>query len=591
MAKSIEAVQLDFLDQLKPGEATTVPISERGIGGELLNILSKGLYTNPLDAIREYVQNAIDANAEQVEIHVTGNSVHIFDYGDGMNRDELLQARDFGVSNKSILENVGFRGIGIYSGFDLCERLVIRTKTLADDNEHIMEFYFGDMRRKLDAARQSPERPVIPLTTLLEENTHYFYEKSPRPNKKFTYIQLEDLSDKHIHRLSDVNEVRNYILRTLPIRFNEKFPYAETVEKALSKYVSGYKSARVILRIEDEPTITVEKPNIPDLGPPVMGFIRDSNKRDIAYYWACLTSVSEAITSRKVGADFAGLAYKIKGFTVGDRTKLAVHFSRKQIYTWWTGEIYVIDTEVVPTSARDDFEAGPAKDALEAAVLEVLNGAKNKDSLQKIALDAQATRRADEIFQRHQARVENIEKKVMSGEFDRLNTYSELDKILEELKGQKGKVSDKQKANSLNHKVQSLQNRVKKLIEQPTPVSTIKRDAVKAAMTEVESTGQQDTTADTSPDIPSEGSESKTEHEPQIEPQPGPEPKPSPKEPLSKNLLQIVEHSGWMVDENCKQVITLIGEAIADNLGVDTKIYIQLMSDIEERLANFSEVK
>lgn len=595
MAKSIEAVQLDFLDQLKPGETTTVPISERGIGGELLNILSKGLYTNPLDAIREYVQNAIDANADQVEIHVTGNSVHILDYGDGMSREELLQARDFGVSNKSIVENVGFRGIGIYSGFDLCERLVIRTKTLANDNEYIMEFYFGDMRRKLDAARQDPKRPVIPLTTLLEENTHYFYEKSRRQNKSFTYVQLEDLSDKHIHRLSDVNEMRNYILRTLPIRFSEKFPYAETIEKALRNHVSGYKSAKVILRIEDEPIITVEKPPIPDLEPPKMGFIRDSNKRDIAYYWACLTSVSEAITTRKVGADFAGLAYKIKGFTIGDRSNLSVHFSRKQIYTWWTGEIYVIDPEVVPTSARDDFEAGPAKDALEAAVLEVLNGAKNKDSLQKLALDAQVTRRADEIFERYQTRVENIEKKILSGEIDKLSTYSELDKILEELKAQKGKVSDKPKANSLYSKVQNLQNRVKKLIEQPTPASAIKRDAVKTAMKEGENTGQQDATTDTHTDTPPEESGSKTGSEPQLEPepepQPEPEPKPSPREPLIKNLLQIVEHSGWMIDENCKQVIILIGEAITDNLGADKNIYIQLMSDIEERLANFSEVK
>lgn len=138
--KLMEAKQLefDFLDDLAPDQTSPIPVSNEGIGGELLNILSKGLYTNPLDAIREYVQNAIDANAQEVEIRITGNSVWIRDDGDGMTREQLLKSRDFGVSAKSIEENVGFRGIGIYSGFDLCERLVIRTKPELDDREYIL---------------------------------------------------------------------------------------------------------------------------------------------------------------------------------------------------------------------------------------------------------------------------------------------------------------------------------------------------------------------------------------------------------------------------------------------------------------------
>lgn len=39
--------QLSF-DDLPMGETIPVPMENKGIGGELLNILSKGLYTNPL---------------------------------------------------------------------------------------------------------------------------------------------------------------------------------------------------------------------------------------------------------------------------------------------------------------------------------------------------------------------------------------------------------------------------------------------------------------------------------------------------------------------------------------------------------------
>jgi len=43
----------------------------------------------------------------------------------GMTFEELVKARRFGVSQKNSSEHVGFRGIGIYSGYDLCNRLLI----------------------------------------------------------------------------------------------------------------------------------------------------------------------------------------------------------------------------------------------------------------------------------------------------------------------------------------------------------------------------------------------------------------------------------------------------------------------------------
>src|SRR6266540_6704248 len=153
MTKSKRSSAARSIDSLSAGQPFQLSFFDHEVGGELLNILSKGLYTNPLDAIREYVQNAIDANANEVKVQITGNSVFILDWGDGMNRDQLLEARKFGVSSKSIAQNVGFRGIGIYSGFDLCERLIIRTKTHLEDTQHIIEFEFGEMRGKLEKAR------------------------------------------------------------------------------------------------------------------------------------------------------------------------------------------------------------------------------------------------------------------------------------------------------------------------------------------------------------------------------------------------------------------------------------------------------
>ncbi|MBK9711405.1 MAG: ATP-binding protein [Kouleothrix sp.] len=122
---------MSFLEELdqqlsrENGKLLPLQLSTDDIGGALLAILSRGLYTKPLDCIREYVQNAVDAQASGVTIKITGNSVTIFDEGTGMNLQDLLQARQFGLSLKSISDFVGFRGIGIYSGFDLVDGFVL----------------------------------------------------------------------------------------------------------------------------------------------------------------------------------------------------------------------------------------------------------------------------------------------------------------------------------------------------------------------------------------------------------------------------------------------------------------------------------
>ena len=98
-----------------------IPVESWEIGAELLDILSRGLYSDAKDAIREYVQNGVDAQATRVTITVRGPSATIRDDGLGMDWDTLRRARRFGISDKNPHIHVGFRGIGIYAAFGMCE--------------------------------------------------------------------------------------------------------------------------------------------------------------------------------------------------------------------------------------------------------------------------------------------------------------------------------------------------------------------------------------------------------------------------------------------------------------------------------------
>ena len=89
-----------------------VSFKKEDIGGELLPILTTGLYRNKLDTLREYVQNAIDANCAHIELSIDPDTIMVADDGVGMTFDEAKTAIKLGISEKSPLKNVGFRGIG-----------------------------------------------------------------------------------------------------------------------------------------------------------------------------------------------------------------------------------------------------------------------------------------------------------------------------------------------------------------------------------------------------------------------------------------------------------------------------------------------
>src|ERR1700694_1237931 len=190
----------ELLDQ-QPNQPVEWEFGADDIGGDLIGILSKGLYPDPLDCIREYVQNAVDARAKTVTIKITGNSVTINDDVLGMAVGDLRQARQLGLSNKSQAENVGFRGIGIYSGFDICNRLLVTTKRAGEAKARILEFQFGEMKAQLKAERDAHATRTS-LTRLITKYTH-FRQEDDQVDRHYTIVQLEELSKVHIGQLAD----------------------------------------------------------------------------------------------------------------------------------------------------------------------------------------------------------------------------------------------------------------------------------------------------------------------------------------------------------------------------------------------------
>lgn len=565
--------ELDERLEAHIGAPLRLEMAPGDVGGELIALLSKGLYTNPLDCIREYVQNSVDARARAVTIQFTGRSIQIFDDGAGMGLKEIVQARQFGLSGKSINEHVGFRGIGIYSGFDLCQRLSISSLQAGEPYVHVLVFDFGAMRQKLEAERKrGGEGEKTPLTDLLSAHTSVTRIPSTfEEDKHFTSVELQEISDMHLRRLSNRVELRKYLLQNLPIDFSPTFPHRDTIRRRLDESVpGGYNAITVTLQSDGVPDEVVATyapedlrppPDQADLQAPLFHTLQTSAGHPVAFLWACLNNERSRVQPRTAKdkeyyeskPNYEGFVYKVKGFTIGDRDKLRPRFTRKpQLYPWYTGEIYVLDPNVVPNAERDDFETNHAKAALDVAVTDLLG------RLETEAETFQAQGVAEERVQKYQQEVAGftaqIESNTHASDYD---AYTRLNDIAKDLGRQKLKVPLERKAEAeeLLKRTKALQKQIRREIDAPT------------AETRRRTHANRDDRRTASPGAPV----------PVVVPPPAAE---------SRTIPDLLRNVGWELDGLVGTLADLVQGSLEDVVGGSSSTYRLFIQDLETRLAS-----
>ena len=331
-------------------------------------------------------------------------------------------------------ENVGFRGIGIYSGFDICNRLLVTTKTSGEAKARILEFDFGEMKAQLKAERDAKSQRTS-LTELLTKYSH-FKQEEDQVDRHYTIVQLEELSRVHIGHLADHELLRTYMLHNLPIDFADNFPYKDQINSQLENHVPGYNAVRVKLLTDFAPPEIIVRPNIPNLREPIMDTVRNADGKKIAYYWACLHAKGGELPDGY--SEYRGLVYKVRGFTIGNRSRLRGYFTTAKgtLYDWCTGEVYVIDENVVPNAARNDFEASPEKLQLETAVGDAMR------DLNNLAVRFQEQKNADKDFEKVSGYLDEVEKKAASYNLSECSeAHRQLERYLDSLKKKQRKTT------------------------------------------------------------------------------------------------------------------------------------------------------
>ncbi|MDX2304175.1 MAG: ATP-binding protein [Microscillaceae bacterium] len=349
------------------------------IGAEIISILTKGMYPDPRDAVREYIQNAIDAKAKNVAIKVRQNSVVVEDDGTGMDYDTLRKAIRLGVSDKRPGKDVGFMGIGIYSSFHLCDKLYIYTRK-KNKLPQVLQMDFKGMRVLLDEQKEKrlsgeiKSEDLTDLQTLLQKHISLpdenVIKEEEYPVSNGTRIELEGLNPILDDVLNKFDDIANYLRDVVPLHFDkENFRWAEMIENKIEQ-VCIANSAQFELvnlklqvgsRIETlyRPYRDIEFSNNIPFEPEF--FEIKSNSDFLGIAWGCLNSSRERLKTKEL----RGFLLKKQGFSIGKRENLSSYFGRSNtFFDRYTGEIIVINTQILPTASRTDLEASELKTKL-----------------------------------------------------------------------------------------------------------------------------------------------------------------------------------------------------------------------------------
>ncbi len=186
--------------------------------------IGERLYGESIELIRELINNAYDADAEEVRVSIKDDEIIIEDNGSGMDLDGLRQyfnigstvKRDSPKSPRFKRDRIGEFGIGKFASLSVCSRFEVWTKK-------------GDFQAKVifdkEQWRSSKDKWHIPLE---------LQEPDPRL-RDGTKVILKEVTKKF-----DITDVERRIIETVPIKAPDFTVYLNS-HKINPKFIAGHK--------------------------------------------------------------------------------------------------------------------------------------------------------------------------------------------------------------------------------------------------------------------------------------------------------------------------------------------------------------
>lgn len=346
------------------------------IGKHTLESLTSGMYSDPYVVFREYVQNAADSideaiktgvlqsGEDQISICLSPAERRISICDNGLGIPSIIAEKtliSIGNSKKTSDNSRGFRGIGRLSALSYCTKLTFETSTRTEKCGTRVTF---DAKR-LAELLISEEYNGVSVTEVLrnvysieifpeKEDTHYFN------------VYMDGVDDTSM--LNDIDGITAYISQNAPVPYDPvSFVWGKEISRRLAQegliiehyniFVTyGNRSIPIYKPYKDEFLVDKGK-NLTDRIIDIeLIKLTQQNGSIAAIGWIAKTSYLGSIYDKSI----KGVRIRKGNILIGDNQTLNVIFKDARFNGWSIGEIFAIDSKLIPNSRRDNFEKNPA---------------------------------------------------------------------------------------------------------------------------------------------------------------------------------------------------------------------------------------
>ena len=359
---------------------SNIPMESINIGGDLLAALSIGMYNQPLDIYREFVQNSADAyqmvgtpsgqRIIDITVDRSNRTVTFRDYASGLNEKEMIsQLLSVGSSNKREHKLRGFRGIGRLAALGYCRKLFFRSRRSRRDP--VIELEWDSVA--LHRYNADGENKNL-VDTLLQISTFSRFSDLTEENWPDCFFEcvLEGVRYSKNDALLNPNIVSSYLSEIGPVPFSKDFSLGQEIYSVLGDDLTF----DVDIRINgSEQSITrphrdqITSPDGSSILSTISGLCKivdleevlDSEGTPLARGWILDHDYPGALP---ISSHIRGLRIRIGNIQIGDERVLDSLFKEHRFNMWCIGEIHICTPNIYPNTRRDDLEQSPQVDDL-----------------------------------------------------------------------------------------------------------------------------------------------------------------------------------------------------------------------------------
>jgi len=413
-------------------------------GANILENLTTGMYQDSKVIYREYIQNACDQidKAKKDGILKPGEGT-IKIWLDRDQRTIVIEDNATGIpavsfqrtlgniadSDKKIGEDKGFRGIGRLCGLAYCKELVFKSSSIGEDTVSTMVCDAKKMRELIEENERGEKHTA---NEVLHAINRFEQQKTDDLDSHFFRVELIDINLENTDLL-DLQQVKDYLSFIAPVPYQNSFYYRSEVythAKDLPIRVDEYDIA-----LEGEPIFkkytTILKDATGAKYDDIFGVhfkdFYNANGELFAWMWVGLSRFQKAIP--KVN-QMRGLRLRKENIQIGGEDSLQKLFKEDRGNSYFVGEVFAVNKDLIPNSQRDYFNENTARAEFERELRKYFN-----DELHKIYYDGSAINSAYKKIDMYGKKEVEFNKKETAGGFvDKGHRERELKIVLESKK-------------------------------------------------------------------------------------------------------------------------------------------------------------